>query len=131
METKGYVQRVFETQTLSEKFAKREFVLKTNEKYPQLLTIQVINDKCALLDNIQVGEHVTAKINLRGREWINKLGEAKYFNTIEAWSVVYSTPDEAPTEFNAKTYATNEANKMFKKDIEKEYEDDFNDDLPF
>ena len=106
-------------------------VLKTNEKYPQLITIQVINDKCALLDNIQEGEHVTAKINLRGREWINKLGEAKYFNTIEAWSVVYSTPDELPTDFNAKKYAVNEANKMFKKDIEKDYENEFNDDLPF
>ena len=131
MEIKGYVHRVFETKTLSEKFAKREMELKTNEKYPQLITIQVINDKCALLDNIQEGEHVTAKINLRGREWINKLGEAKYFNTIEAWSVVYSTPDELPTEFNAKKYAVNEANKMFKKDIEQDYENEFNDDLPF
>jgi hypothetical protein len=98
MEIKGYIYRVFETQTISDKFAKREFVIKTNEKYPQLLTIQVINDKCALLDNIQVSEHVTAKINLRGREWINKLGEAKYFNTIEAWGVVYSTPDELPEQ---------------------------------
>lgn len=130
MEIKGYVHRVFETQTMSEKFAKREMVLKTNEKYPQLITIQVINDKCALLDNIQEGEHVTAKINLRGREWINKLGEAKYFNTIEAWSVVYSTPEDSETEFDAKKYAVNEANKMFKKDIENEYNEE-NDDLPF
>lgn len=130
MEIKGYVHRVFETQTMSEKFAKREMVLKTNEKYPQLITIQVINDKCALLDNIQEGEHVTAKINLRGREWINKLGEAKYFNTIEAWSVVYSTPEDSETEFYAKKYAVNEANKMFKKDIENEYNEE-NDDLPF
>lgn len=130
MEIKGYVHRVFETQTLSEKFAKREMVLKTNEKYPQLITMQVINDKCALLDNIQVGEHVTAKINLRGREWINKLGETKYFNTIEAWSIVYTAPDELPTEFDANKYAVNEANKMFKKDIEKEYEPK-DDDLPF
>ena len=130
MEIKGYVHRVFETQTLSDKFAKREMVLKTNEKYPQLITIQVINDKCALLDNIQEGEHVTAKINLRGREWINKLGEAKYFNTIEAWSVVYSTPEDSETDFDAKKYAVNEANKMFKKDIEKQYEPN-DDDLPF
>lgn len=130
MEIKGNVHRVFETQTLSEKFAKREMVLKTNEKYPQLITIQVINDKCALLDNIQEGEHVTAKINLRGREWINKLGEAKYFNTIEAWSVVYSTPEDSETDFDAKKYAVNEANKMFKKDIEKQYEPN-DDDLPF
>lgn len=130
MEIKGNVHRVFETQTMSEKFSKREMVLKTNEKYPQLITIQVINDKCALLDNIQEGEHVTAKINLRGREWINKLGEAKYFNTIEAWSVVYSTPEDSETDFDAKKYAVNEANKMFKKDIEKQYEPN-DDDLPF
>lgn len=128
MEIKGYVHRVFETQTMSEKFAKREMVLKTNEKYPQLITIQVINDKCALLDNIQVGEHVTAKINLRGREWINKLGEAKYFNTIEAWAVVYSTPDELPTD--VVNTPINTGREELKKTIINEAGFN-NDDLPF
>lgn len=128
MEIKGYVHRVFETQTMSEKFAKREMVLKTNEKYPQLITIQVINDKCALLDNIQVGEHVTAKINLRGREWVNKLGETKYFNTIEAWSVVYSTPDELPTD--VVNTPINPGREQLKKTIINEAGFN-NDDLPF
>jgi hypothetical protein len=130
MEIKGYVHRVMATQAISEKFAKREFVIKTNDKYPQLLTIQVINDKCALLDNIQNGEHVTAKINLRGREWINKLGEAKYFNTIEAWSVVYSTPDELPEQNIEQPNKSNPGNEMLKKTIINESGFN-NDDLPF
>jgi len=130
MEIKGYVHRVMDTQAISEKFAKREFVIKTNDKYPQLLTIQVINDKCALLDNIQNGEHVTAKINLRGREWINKLGEAKYFNTIEAWSVVYSTPDELPEKNIEQPNKINPGNEMLKKTIINESGFN-NDDLPF
>ena len=36
---------------------------------------------------MQIGDEVTAHINLRGREWTNPQGEVKYFNTIEAWKL--------------------------------------------
>jgi hypothetical protein len=40
----------------------------------------------------------------------------------------YAKKESAPTSFSPKVYATNEANKMFRRDIEQEYEND-NDDI--
>lgn len=49
--------------------------------------MEFTQDKCDILNGYKVGEDVTVSINLRGREWINPQGEAKYFNTIQAWRI--------------------------------------------
>jgi len=36
---------------------------------------------------VAVGDAVTVGINLRGREWVNPVGESKYFNSIQGWQV--------------------------------------------
>ncbi len=87
MEVTGKIKMINPTQVVSDKFSKREFVITTNETYPQDLMIQITQDKCSLLDIFKVGDNVTVSINLRGREWTNPQGEVKYFNTIEAWKI--------------------------------------------
>ena len=52
-----------------------------------MLLIEFVQDKCDLLDAFKVGEDVKISINLRGREWINPEGEAKYFNSIQGWRI--------------------------------------------
>ena len=39
------------------------------------------------MDSFNVGEFVKIDINLRGREWVNKEGETKYFNSIQGWRI--------------------------------------------
>ncbi|MBL7765915.1 MAG: DUF3127 domain-containing protein [Chitinophagaceae bacterium] len=75
-----------DTQQVSEKFSKREFVLTTDTQtqYPQLISFQLTQDKCSLLDQYQVGEEMKVHFNLRGREWSGPQG-VKYFNSLEAW----------------------------------------------
>jgi len=47
---KGTVVNVTPLQTISDKFRKQDFTIKTfDEKYPQFLTFQVVNDKCDLV----------------------------------------------------------------------------------
>ena len=89
MELKGIILKVGKTQKMSDKFGKRDFVLTTNDNptYPQHITLQCTNDKVVMLDNLSIGQEVTAHINLRGREWKNPEGEVKYFNTIECWKL--------------------------------------------
>lgn len=87
MEVTGKIKVINPTQVVSEKFSKRDFVVTTNETYPQDLQIQITQDKCSLLDIFKVGDNVTVSINLKGREWTNPQGEVKYFNTIEAWKI--------------------------------------------
>jgi hypothetical protein len=73
------------TQVISEKFSKREFVIETNDQYPQLVMFQLTQDKCNLLDAFKVGNQVEVSFNLRGKSWTSPAGEVKYFNTLEAW----------------------------------------------
>ena len=83
----GTVKVVNPTQVISDRFSKREFVIETQDTYPQQVLFQATQDKCSLLDQIQVGEFVDVSFNLRGREWTSPQGEVKYFNTIEAWRI--------------------------------------------
>ena len=79
-----------------------KFVVETSEQYPQVLELQCTQDKA---DNLikfnKVGDNVDCSINLRGREWTNKEGVVKVFNTIEAWKVFKAEPDT--TAINAAT----------------------------
>jgi hypothetical protein len=88
MNLTGIVKQVNKTQVLSEKFSKRELILKTEweTKYPQYLVIQFTNKNVTKLDGINPGELVNVSINLRGREY-NGADGIKYFNSIEAWQI--------------------------------------------
>ena len=88
MEVAGKVKKIDETKTYgSNGFRKREMVVTTDEQYPQMILVEFIQDKCDLLDNFNIGDDVKISINLRGREWINPEGEAKYFNSIQGWRI--------------------------------------------
>ena len=88
MEIQGKIKLIGETQTFGTGgFRKREVVITTEEQYPQHLMVEFVQDKTDLLNAFQVGQPVKISINLRGREWINPQGEAKYFNSIQGWRI--------------------------------------------
>ena len=87
-EVVGTLKAKFETQQVSEKYAKREFVIMTDTttQYPQAINFQLSQDKCGLLDSYTVGEEMKVSFNLRGREWFNpNKNITQYFNSLEAW----------------------------------------------
>lgn len=102
---KGTVVNVTPLQTISDKFRKQDFTIKTfDANYPQFLTFQVVNDKCDLVANLKKNDVVEVSYNLRGREWTSPEGTTKYFNTVEAWSIQLSsepTPTQTPTNEDA------------------------------
>ena len=88
MEVTGKIKLINETQTFGTSgFRKRELVVTTNEQYPQMLMVEFVQDKCDLLNSYAVGQDVKVSINLRGREWINPEGVAKYFNSVQGWRI--------------------------------------------
>ncbi len=107
MDLRGQIIKIFPKKQVSEKFAKREFVIETGDKYPQKILIQLTQDRCELIDRFAEGEEVTAYINLRGRDWTSKEGEVKYFNTIEAWKL----ENESANNYNPQNghFSTQEA----------------------
>lgn len=88
MEIQGRIKQIFPSQMIGQNgFEKRDLVIVTDENYPQTIIIQFTQQRCDLLDSLQVGQNVKVYINIRGREWTNPQGETKYFNTIEGWKI--------------------------------------------
>ena len=87
MEIKGTLHKKEDTIIVSEKFKKREFIIKTDSKYSEHLNCQLVNDKCFLLDKINNNDELTIHINLKGRLWTNKSGVEVAFNTIDVWKI--------------------------------------------
>lgn len=109
MEISGKVTKIGETQTFASGFKKREVIVTTQEQYPQPLSIEFLQDKTDLADQMNVGDDVKVSINLRGREWTSPDGVVKYFNSIVGWRVEKmatenTTPGSAtpsPADFNS------------------------------
>ena len=88
MEIQGRIKQIFPSQVIGQNgFEKRDLVIVTEENYPQTIIIQFTQQRCDLLDSLQVGQNVKVYINIRGREWRSPYGETKYFNTIEGWKI--------------------------------------------
>jgi single-strand DNA-binding protein len=88
MEVTGKLRTIFDTKQVSERFTKRELVLELADgKYPQSVLFQLTGDRCAILDQFQVGDEVRIEFNLRGREWKSPQGEVKYFNSLDVWRI--------------------------------------------
>ena len=88
MEIQGRIKQIFPSQMIGQNgFEKRDLVIVTEENYPQTIIIQFTQQRCDLLDSLQVGQNVKVYINIRGREWVNPQGDTKYFNTIEGWKI--------------------------------------------
>ena len=88
MQLTGKIKLIDETKTYGAKgFKKREFVIITDEKYPQHIPVECVQDKCELLDKFKVGQDVVVDVNVQGREWKNPQGEVKHFLTLQAWRI--------------------------------------------
>ncbi len=87
-ETAGLLKVKKDTQAVSDKFSKREFVIATDTstQYPQYISFVLTQDKCGLLDAVNEGDEVKVNFNLRGREWAGPEG-VRYFNSLEAWKI--------------------------------------------
>jgi len=91
----GKVIRVGETVNVSDKFKKRELVIETDEKYPQSVPLEFVQDKIELLDGINEGDTVTVSYNLRGREW-----NGKYYVNVQGWRLEKTGSAPAPVVEN-------------------------------
>jgi len=98
MEVQGKIKVIGETETFGAKgFRKRNLVVTTDEQYPQDILVEFVQDNCDLLDKFKVGQDIKTGINLRGREWVNPEGVAKYFNSIQGWNISLTSTKDAAT----------------------------------
>ena len=114
----GELHLISSTNQVSEKFRKREFVIKDdkNPEYPQYIKFQLTQNNCDMLDGYSVNEVVTVTFDIKGRAWTNPQGETTYFNSLDAYKISRVSAKEVPEE----------PEPLFSDKAEKS-----NDDLPF
>jgi translation initiation factor IF-3 len=124
MEVTGRIKKIFEEQSFASGFRKKEIVVTTAEQYPQDILIEFTQDKIDLLNSFSLGDEVKVSINLRGREWINPEGVAKYFNSVSGWRIERMGAAEQPPMSSQPPIETT-------ADYGAASESDAKDDLPF
>ena len=82
MELTGKIKLIMDEQRFDSGFYKREFVITTEEQYPQDIKFEVFKEKCELLNDMTEGQPVKVSFDVRGREW-----QGKYFNNLVAWRI--------------------------------------------
>jgi len=103
MNIKGKLVEKFETVQITETFKKREFIIQENKnpEYPEYIKVELIQDKVSLLDSLNIGDEINVLINIKGRNWEDKDGNMKYFNSIQGWKIEsenQNTTQEIPSE---------------------------------
>ena len=92
----GTVREVKEKQNISDKFSKRMLWMDIDEdgEYKQQIEVEFVNDHCAKLNGINVGDHVTVDVNIRGKEFESKKEAGNFFRPtkLQAWRIKGSTP---------------------------------------
>ena len=80
-----------ETNIVSDRFKKREFVILKEENnggmvFTDYVKFQLIQDKCDLINDYQLEDELKVSFNLRGNKW-EKNGSTSYFTNLDAWRV--------------------------------------------
>lgn len=96
-----------DTQEISEKFRKREFVIEVpsgaNGEYSDFIKFQLTQERCDLIDKFKRNTQIKVHFNLKGRKW-EKDGNTSYFNTLDVWRV--ENGEELETVSNTSTKKT-------------------------
>ena len=85
---KGTLEAIFEVQIFQSGFQKREFLIKTQEQFPQIIKLELTKDKCAILDAFKQGQQVSVDFFLRGSEF-----NGKHYVNLTAWRVSANSED--------------------------------------
>ena len=103
----GAVKTILDPQTFASGFVKREFILVTEEEYPQSVKFECVKQQCALLDSVKSEDRVRVQFRVRGNEYkerfyvnlqalqIEKMGADGSAVTMEP----EAPPDDGPIPF--------------------------------
>jgi single-strand DNA-binding protein len=84
-EVKGKLLVKYNTQQVTERFKKREFVLEIpSGNFAEQVKFQLTQDKCELLDRFKEGDEINVFFNLKGKPY-TKDGVTTYFNNLDVW----------------------------------------------
>jgi hypothetical protein len=97
-EVKGKLIVKYNTQQVTDRFKKREFVVEiASGNYTESIKFQLIQEKCDLLDRFKEGDEINVFFNLKGKPY-TKDGNTSYFNNLDAWKIDIAKDGSASKE---------------------------------
>jgi len=80
----GKVLRIGETTEYgSNGFTKREMVIEVEDgQYSNKIPVEAVKDKCAMFDDVNECDTVSAEVNLRSNEW-----KERFFLSLQCWKI--------------------------------------------
>ncbi|MEX0331611.1 MAG: DUF3127 domain-containing protein [Puniceicoccaceae bacterium] len=81
-ELNGTIKKIFDQQDFPSGFYKQEFVVTTDERFPQDIKLDCLKEKVEMLKDFQEGSAVKVSFDIRGREWNDR-----YFVDLSAWKI--------------------------------------------
>ena len=89
LEITGKLLEKYDTQVVSDRFKKREFVLELvdetpNGNFTNYAKMQLVQNKTDLLDQFKVGDTIKATFNIKGNRY-DKNGTTSYFTNLDVW----------------------------------------------
>ena len=107
LEVTGKLLVKYDTQQVSERFKKREFVMELAEEingntYTNYAKMQLVQNKCEIIDRFNEGDQIKVSFNIKGNRW-EKDGRVNFITNLDAWRVeAASTGAGAPAgNYNA------------------------------
>lgn len=82
MEITARLIKKFSTEQVTEKLQKRIIVVQTDGEYQKDIAFSLLNDKCSLVDSINMNEMVKVKFDISSREH-----NGKYYTEAKAFGV--------------------------------------------
>jgi single-strand DNA-binding protein len=126
-EVVGKMIKKYETENKSGSFQAREFVIEVESgQYPQFVKFQLVQDRCALIDEYNEGDEIKVHFDLRGREW-----QGKYFTNLNAWRLERPSASSTPAPAQVATAAPSAPATSSADEISNSSSSGDMDDLPF
>jgi single-strand DNA-binding protein len=81
-EMKGKIKKIFDQQDFPSGFYKRDFVITTEDQYPQDVKFTAAKERTEQIARFQEGDAVLVKFDIRGREY-----NGNFYVDLNAWRV--------------------------------------------
>jgi hypothetical protein len=81
LKLEGKIQKICQEEQIKN-LTKKSMLLTTNDKYPQTVQLDFINDKVKELLKFNVGDEVSVDFNIRSNEY-----KGKYYTNLQGWRI--------------------------------------------
>ncbi len=91
LEITGKLVEKYDTQTVNDRFRKREFVIEVTEEvngssFTNFAKMQLVQNKTDIIDRFNVGDVLRVNFSIKGNRY-EKEGKVSYFSNLDAWRI--------------------------------------------